>query len=387
MLTDLLDNGVSHKEWDDLLTVLSESEEENNEEIDEENNEENNEEIDEENNEEIDEEIKVGGEVPTVSCPKAISAGTLIQHVDRIISFARVPIDPIFIQKWKGYMELLSSKICVHTEKIVRQVSDMKIRAQEIYKEIIQYCDTDEKILRIHRLITNGPISTNKKISGRTIDTLVTRFPRDNDVCYYLDITDPDNIVLLDPNISTQEVQRRGKEGNRRIILFDIGSSYRSKMYQYTKTYFDCFGRGHQLEHTLHSGGTIPISICQFTFFIWADKFKVFDFLTSQYDPVVIVRKQSQKNAYKPKRKKATSSDTKDNTKGSNRPGKRRKKNKVKTLLVPQLGFASSSSSSSSAPASSVLVMRSAPVAPKVLVFKKNTTSSVHQYMAKSRTT
>ena len=199
---------------------------------------------------------------------------------------------------WYDKVCNVTSTVSIHFDKPMLQVEDLLLRPREIYKGILKVCDTDAKVLRIHKLITKGPM-ISKKISGRTIDTLVTRFPRYNDVCYYLDVTSTENTFLL-PDQSAESINCDSLD--RKIILFDIGSSYRHKMQQYSKTYFDCFGRGEEVLHTLHSGATIRMSLCQFPFFIWADRFKVFDFLEAKYDPVVVIRKQSQKNTYKPKR-------------------------------------------------------------------------------------
>lgn len=175
--------------------------------------------------------------------------------------------------------------------KKILQVSDLTIRGQEIFKRIVSL--GERTLLKIYNLIHDGP-SLAKKISGRTIDTLVTRFPRTHDVTYYLNIEDPNNIHIISKPL----------ELNKNIVLFDIGNSYRQKMKQHSKEFFDCFGRGDEVEYKLSSGESIGISICQFTFFRWADKFKVFEFLETQYDKIVQVRQQSQKNNYQPKRKR-----------------------------------------------------------------------------------
>lgn len=211
--------------------------------------------------------------------------------ITRVLGNCKIHGRVIYI--WSMLMQRMKLKISVFFHKKVRSKDMLSIRAKEIYKEILLACDTDEKLLRIKRLVDGGPVLA-KKISGRTIDTLVTRFPRYNNVCYYIDVTERSNTKIIDyPNTSP----------GQKIILFDIGSSYRQKMHQYSKTYFDCFGRGDEVEHILNSGESVNISLCQFTFFIWADQFKVFEFLESQYDKVINVRQYSQKSTYKPKRK------------------------------------------------------------------------------------
>lgn len=197
------------------------------------------------------------------------------------------------ITSWYMRSKNLNVKTTVTYYKRVLTVDELPTRAKEIYEQIIHQCPTDEDILKVKKLIDEGP-PVNKKVSGRTIDTLVTRFPRYHNVCYYLDVTDPKNTFIV----------KHSEAPGRKIMLFDIGSSYRKKMHQYSKTYFDCFGRGDEVQHKLSNGTTVNISICQFTFFIWASRFKVLEFLKDEFDRVIVVRQQSQKNTYKPKRRK-----------------------------------------------------------------------------------
>jgi len=185
-------------------------------------------------------------------------------------------------------------KITMGFHKIILKPSELKGKGKEVYRMLLKRCPTDTSMLELKKIIDDGVVRNMKKISGRTIDTLVTRYPRFRDVCYYLDVTDPKHTEIVKvPNIP-----------GRIIMLFDIGSSYRKKMQQLSKTYFDCFGRGEEVEHRLKNGSKICISLCQCMFFIWATRFKVFDFLEDCIEPVVIVRQQSQKNNYKPKKRR-----------------------------------------------------------------------------------
>jgi hypothetical protein len=194
---------------------------------------------------------------------------------------------------WYMRSKNLQAKSTVTYLKKVLDVSELSTRAREIYGQILIQCPTDEDILKVKHLIDEGP-PVDRKVSGRTIDTLVTRFPKFHNSCYYLDVTDPKNSkIVTQPDYP-----------GRTTMLFDIGSSYRKKMTQYSKTYFDCFGRGDEVEHKLQNGEVINISICQFTFFIWASRFQVFEFLKDQFQKVIVVRQQCQKNTYKPKRRK-----------------------------------------------------------------------------------
>jgi len=174
--------------------------------------------------------------------------------------------------------------------KKVVAAKDMNDRDRGIYRYIINKCPTDDAILRIKTLIDNGPIIRGKRVSGRTIDTLVTRFQMYRNVRYYIEIdkTGGRHIVATPTDMSN-------------VILFDISNSYDQKMRMCSKTYFDCFGRGDEVEHQLASGGVVNISLCQFNFFIWAEEFCVFDYLAQELDTIINVKRQTQVHIYKPK--------------------------------------------------------------------------------------
>jgi hypothetical protein len=167
------------------------------------------------------------------------------------------------------------------------------LKLQEIYKEIILQCPTDESIHNIVSLINRK----KDRISGRTIDTLVTRYYKHHSVLYYLDITNMSEIKMVDYEYFLLNKQRK-------IILIDICSSYKNKMFQYSKKYFDCFSRGDYIYHTLHSGKIILLPICQFMFFLWVHTFKILDFLDTHYEKIVAIRRTSQQAAYVPKNKR-----------------------------------------------------------------------------------
>jgi hypothetical protein len=164
-------------------------------------------------------------------------------------------------------------------------VSKLGVRSLAAYKYIIQILDTDAKVLRIQQLIQYpfGTENKNRKVSGRTIDTLVTRFHKYHNVTYYIDQT-------------TRQIVDTFRLKNDNILLFDIGGSYRQMMQQHSKTYFDCFARGESVVHRLKdSGKKIIMALCQFTFFIWADRFCVLDFLKQMYSDVIEIRKKKKK--------------------------------------------------------------------------------------------
>ena len=176
-------------------------------------------------------------------------------------------------------VEGLSVKLRLVNKKKQLAIDELSVRGKEVYKEILYQC-TDDRVLHIMEISQQHQL----KWSGRTIDTLVTRFHLSNNCSYYLDITDGYPCHLVD----THNIP------DRMVILFDVGDAYMHKMNQYSKNYFDCFARGDEVLHPLKNGQVIPISLCQFMFFYWADAFKVLEFLSLQHDTVVSMRKKHQ---------------------------------------------------------------------------------------------
>jgi len=189
------------------------------------------------------------------------------------------------VTSWYQHIKKIQCKSSVVYFKRVLTIDELSTRAREVYEHILTQCPTDASLRAIQLLINQGP-PVDQKISGRTIDTLVTRYPRYADVCYYLDITDPTNTFI---------VTKISSDSSRKFMLFDIGASYRKKMQQFSKTYFDCFGRGDEVSHIMTDGSTMTISICKFSFYIWAQRFRVFDFLITNFKMVISVRQQGQK--------------------------------------------------------------------------------------------
>jgi hypothetical protein len=191
---------------------------------------------------------------------------------------------------WLHHLRRMAPTHRLHVRKTPLRPEALDDRGRDAYKRILRDCVDDAGLREIKRL------SETAQISGRTVDTLVTRFPKYRNVCYYLDVTDPRQPRIVD----TDHIE------GRHVILFDIGESYRKRMQQMSKMYFDCFRRGVEVEHVLQNGETLVISLCQYMFMIWARQFCVYDFLKREIDTVVKVRKMGQKNAYAPIRKRRT---------------------------------------------------------------------------------
>lgn len=186
----------------------------------------------------------------------------------------------------------VSCNIIYVKKKIVYQ--DLKPREQAIYQEILRECNSDKKLLHIYSIINNGPYS-DTKLSGRTIDTFVTKYTRYYDTSYNLK-------RCKDGTYSLQESQSEEKDQD--VIHFNVSLSYKRKVRQFSKAYFDCFARGCEVKHTLQNGQVIHITLCQFSFYIWADKFCIFEYLYKHLSDVVKIRKMAQFNNYTPKFKK-----------------------------------------------------------------------------------
>ena len=162
-----------------------------------------------------------------------------------------------------------------------------------MYQDILRFCPTDYDLVNVDDLIKRTKVC--KRISGRTIDTLITRYPKFYDCAYLLDITEADN-----PSYEIEQPQTPG----RKFKTFDIETSYRQYMSVYSKQYFDCFGRGNMIVHELRNGEKLNIILCQFMFFIWVHKFRVLDFLNNNYDKILAIRKMAQQSSYQHKKRK-----------------------------------------------------------------------------------
>lgn len=187
----------------------------------------------------------------------------------------------------------LQARMSSSHHKRATQPGDLSLFAAHVYKYICEQCPTDAHFQSILTLISNGPIP-ECKISGRMMDTVMTAFAKFRDTSYYLDVSDAAQFCIVD------YIHKSG----RTIILFDVSASYKAMMRRFSKAYFDCFGRGDETLHTLKSGRVVRIILCQFTYFIWAKKYCVFDFIKSQLPHVITIRQHCQRSKYIPKKRK-----------------------------------------------------------------------------------
>lgn len=149
--------------------------------------------------------------------------------------------------------------------KNIIEIVNLDKQQAEMYKQILIQCPDDKSIYNIDKVIRR--ISTSRHISGRTIDMLMTKYHHNHTSIYNLCI-DHNDIHILEKGHTCEN-----------CIVFNIGSSYKRKMKQYSKSNFDCFGRGDMVRHKLKGGGHINIHICQFMFFIWLTKFKIIEYM------------------------------------------------------------------------------------------------------------
>lgn len=203
------------------------------------------------------------------------------------------------LKKFKDYLvqELRTTtsdwKRSVFRHKRVIRSEDLPPESKRAFDYIQKMCPTDKHILAILKLIENGPIP-GRKISGRFLDTAMTKLCEFRDTTYYLDQTNHEH-----PNI-VKSVNIKGRD----IVLFDQTAAYKKNMKFFTKAYFDCFGRGDQTLYTLENGTIKVIILCQFTYYVWAKYHCVFQFIDTEYDNIKRIRQLCQRAKYVPTRRK-----------------------------------------------------------------------------------
>ena len=151
-------------------------------------------------------------------------------------------------------------------------------KEKKFYEALLKEHDIDAQIMRLNE---------SKNVSGRILDSLVTKFPKVSDVTYYVSNgtfyqTKPDNVNCIEVNLA---------------------DSYTSHIKDYSKSCFDPFGRGHDILHTTKSGQKIPFSLCRFMFHRWAEKYCVYQFLNLHFEEVALLQRKDQQRLRMAKRK------------------------------------------------------------------------------------
>lgn len=178
------------------------------------------------------------------------------------------------VDSYRGRMALLVPQTVMCTmKKAIVEPHQLNGRELEVYHRIIALGDQ----LQEHLIWMDKALS--QRISGRMVDSLMTKYPTYCDVYYYIDET----------TIPSRYVSY--KEGNSSMRLFNIATSYRSYMNRYTKQLFDPFGRGTEVLHRQKDGQYITFSLCKVMFYLWARKNHVLDFLLENYENITRVQR------------------------------------------------------------------------------------------------
>lgn len=191
----------------------------------------------------------------------------------------------------------------VGKRRAVKDVAELNDKEREIYHGLLRQLDHDEdRLVRLWKLVRDGP-ETKHHVSGRVIDTLVTKFPRMNEVSYYLDFSDA--VHGCGRYVPREEVSRLKHKSH--LHYFSICSSYRNQMRLHGKAFFDPFGRGTEVYHRLSDGSWMLFSLCKFAFFLWAQQHAVFAFLDRHFEEVTRVQRMDAVRAKRALRPRPTS--------------------------------------------------------------------------------
>lgn len=180
-------------------------------------------------------------------------------------------------------------------KKTVVSPDEMSAKQREIYDELRRDPKFEENIvwMKTQTLsdLIGAPSDSSQRVSGRVVDSLMTKYPRFEDVHYYIDVTDRAHTRYVS-RLQYWAERNTGRTG--RYILFNISSAYRSHMNLYSKTFFDPFGRGVEVLHQMKSGEHVTFSMCKLMFYMWARKYHVFDFLRDKYEHIAQIQREDQ---------------------------------------------------------------------------------------------
>jgi hypothetical protein len=188
--------------------------------------------------------------------------------------------------------QLHEPDVCCLIKKEVIRVSQMTLKQMDVYKELLKEKNLNQQIvwMKTHTLSSLIGASPTHRVSGRVVDSLMTKYPRFCDVHYYIDVTHDHTRY-----IPRQEYDSfREAHPDHRLILFNISSEYRSHMNFYSKTFFDPFQRGVEVLHPVGDGQFVTFSMCQLKFFLWAKQNHVFDYLKDNYEDISRIQREDQ---------------------------------------------------------------------------------------------
>lgn len=146
--------------------------------------------------------------------------------------------------------------------------------------------------MKVHAAVARTHIN-GKRCSGRVIDTLVCRVNAErrgpSPIRYYVDRSDRRNPKKIDSVFNLPPAARH------KAVPFCLADSYNQEMALRSKQFFDVFRRGRVVRHKLKNGNEIDMALCQFSFFCWALRNCVFDYIVDNYEDVQIARKGNKK--------------------------------------------------------------------------------------------
>lgn len=124
------------------------------------------------------------------------------------------------------------------------------------------------------------------KISGRVIDTAMTKYSKTHSAFYYIDhSTRPTKYV------DASDFEEYSKNHPQHDVrLFCLRSAYKLQMSRYTKTFFDMFGRG-----KLYTYKGKSFSLCRINYYMWAKENHVFEYLKRHYKTISQLQKEDQR--------------------------------------------------------------------------------------------
>lgn len=193
--------------------------------------------------------------------------------------------------------------VVIPKKHIVTPEHGMSSRQRAIYEQLKQDPRLDDDILWMKRNTLGSlmGIGANRKVSGRIVDALMTKYPRFENVHYYIDVTDPKKTVYVPRE--QYETYTNANPG-RELALFNISSEYRTQMNIYSKTFFDPFSRGVEVLHKLKDGTFVTFSICKLMFYRWSRDYHVFDFLRANYERITRVQREDQQRQRRYRKRK-----------------------------------------------------------------------------------
>ncbi len=94
------------------------------------------------------------------------------ENVQEINNKLNNKLPSYLLEEWNDCVVKIGFQCKLVRAKKIKEIQDLSIRETMVYADILRFCPTDYDILRIDNIIKE------KQFSGRTIDTLVTKFTK-----------------------------------------------------------------------------------------------------------------------------------------------------------------------------------------------------------------